>query len=227
VGELAEQFSSSRSVRFCVKVSVPKGVELAKKTLNKRLGIVGGISILGTTGIVRPVSADAWTATITAAMDVAEAAGNTEIVLSTGRTSEAALERTGNFHDEALIMMGDYLEFALQEAGNHSFNKIHVAGMWAKILKAAMRVPQTHVRYGMLAAEEATAFIQSLQHGKEVTYLEGVNTAREIYERLMERNDVDVVHAVCIAAKEYHQEISGLPADVYLVHPSGKIVMTN
>jgi cobalt-precorrin-5B (C1)-methyltransferase len=76
-----------------VIVSIPNGEELAKKTLNARLGIIGGLSILGTTGIVRPVSADAWTDTIEAAIDVALACGCSTIVLSTGRTSEKAAER--------------------------------------------------------------------------------------------------------------------------------------
>ncbi|HWI41335.1 MAG TPA: cobalt-precorrin-5B (C(1))-methyltransferase CbiD [Verrucomicrobiae bacterium] len=76
-----------------VTISVPAGEELAKKTLNARLGIVGGISILGTTGIVRPLSAEAWTATIDSAIDVALACGAETVVLSTGRTSEAAAQR--------------------------------------------------------------------------------------------------------------------------------------
>jgi cobalt-precorrin-5B (C1)-methyltransferase len=76
-----------------VVISIPNGEELAKKTLNARLGIIGGLSILGTTGIVRPVSADAWTDTIEAAIDVALACGCSTIVLSTGRTSEKAAER--------------------------------------------------------------------------------------------------------------------------------------
>ncbi|HSC70272.1 MAG TPA: cobalt-precorrin-5B (C(1))-methyltransferase CbiD, partial [Candidatus Methylomirabilis sp.] len=72
---------------FTVTVSIPNGEELAKKTLNERLGIVGGLSILGTTGIVKPVSTKAWTDTIDAAIDVALACGSRTVVLSTGRTS--------------------------------------------------------------------------------------------------------------------------------------------
>ena len=81
------------SEKLTVIISVAGGEELAKKTLNHRLGIVGGLSILGTTGIVRPVSADAWTATIKASLDVAREAGLTEVVLSTGRTSEKGAQQ--------------------------------------------------------------------------------------------------------------------------------------
>lgn len=73
-----------------VVVSIPDGEERAKKTLNARLGIIGGLSILGTTGIVRPLSARAWTDTIDAALDVARACGCPTVVLCTGRTSELA-----------------------------------------------------------------------------------------------------------------------------------------
>jgi cobalt-precorrin-5B (C1)-methyltransferase len=81
-----QQVESEKTVH--VSISIPRGEELAEKTLNHRLGIVGGLSILGTTGIVRPVSADAWKATIEASMNVAREAGLDDIVLSTGRTSE-------------------------------------------------------------------------------------------------------------------------------------------
>jgi cobalt-precorrin-5B (C1)-methyltransferase len=77
---------------FKIVISIPDGEERSKKTLNARLGIIGGLSILGTTGIVRPVSAKAWTDTIDAALDVARACGCRNVVLSTGRTSELAAQ---------------------------------------------------------------------------------------------------------------------------------------
>ena len=76
-----------------VEISIPDGEVRAKKTLNTRLGIIGGLSILGTTGIVRPISTKAWTDTIDAALDVARACGSPTVILSTGRTSELAAQR--------------------------------------------------------------------------------------------------------------------------------------
>jgi cobalt-precorrin-5B (C1)-methyltransferase len=86
-----------------ITISVVNGEELAKKTLNSRLGIIGGISILGTTGIVKPISSEAWTATITSSMDVAKAMGHDEIVLSAGRTSEKAHMKKYNLPEESYV----------------------------------------------------------------------------------------------------------------------------
>ena len=100
-----------------VTVSAPGGEERAKKTLNSRLGIIGGISILGTTGIVRPISSEAWTATISTSMSVARAMGRVEVVLSSGRSSERAHMAQYGLPEETYVMMGDYVEYALREAG--------------------------------------------------------------------------------------------------------------
>ncbi|MBI2353719.1 MAG: cobalt-precorrin-5B (C(1))-methyltransferase [Deltaproteobacteria bacterium] len=85
--------TQNSKLKIDVIISIPDGEERAKKTLNARLGIVGGLSILGTSGIVRPISAKAWTDTIEAALDVARACGSPTVLLSTGRTSELAAQR--------------------------------------------------------------------------------------------------------------------------------------
>ena len=163
-----------------VTISVPAGEELAKKTLNHRLGIVGGISILGTTGIVRPLSEAAWTATITASFDVAKAQGLDEVVLSTGRTSEKAHQKKYCLAVEAYAMMGDYTEFSLRDAAKHGFGKIHLCAQWAKMIKIAMATPQTHVRHGALEAEAARDFLISL--GIDLPKDASYNTSREIFD---------------------------------------------
>lgn len=217
--------NGAEDLEITVEISIPDGKELAKKTLNDRLGIVGGLSILGTTGIVQPVSAKAYTDTITTAMDVADAAGVLEIVLSTGRTSEKALEKTGRFQPEALIMMGDFLEYALLEAAKYHFSRLHMAGMWAKILKAALKIPQTHVRFGALEISNAISCIKNLLPDCDFSYLQGSNTAREIYQRLHQHGDEQAVIRVCHAARKYHEDVSGLPVSVYLVHHTGEIIV--
>ncbi len=210
-----------------ITICIPKGEELATKTLNHRLGIVGGLSVLGTTGIVRPVSAAAWTATISASMDVAKEAGLQDIILSTGRTSERAVQKHLNLADESQVMMGDYLHYSLVDAARHSFTKIHLAAMWAKVMKAGMRIPQTHVRNGALEISDALEFLTGLGCEKElIAKLVGSNTAREIYMRLLENNRKDMIMLVCEAARDYAEEVSGLAVTVYLVDASMAIVAT-
>jgi len=206
------------SLRLIVTISVRDGERLAEKTLNRRLGIVGGLSILGTTGIVRPVSAEAWTATIDAAMQVARAAGLEEVILSTGRTSEAAAQRLLCLPEEAQVMMGDYLEYALKAARRHGFRRIHLAGMWAKVLKCALGIPQTHVRNGALEVRQAAALLAELGLEKEAAAkLAQANTAKEIHQRLLAQGRTDLVRTVCLRAKQYAEHCSGLPVMLYLV----------
>ncbi|WP_417913771.1 cobalt-precorrin-5B (C(1))-methyltransferase CbiD [Candidatus Electronema sp. JM] len=210
--------ADSPDLRLTVTISVRDGERLAEKTLNRRLGIIGGLSILGTTGIVRPVSAEAWTATIEAAMNVARAAGLDEVLLSTGRTSEAAAQRLLALPDEAQVMMGDYLEYALNAARQHGFRRIHLAGMWGKIVKCALGIPQTHVRHGALAMRQAAELLAQLGVEQETAaQLALANTSREILQLLQAQGRTDLVRAVCLRAKQYAEQCSGLPVSLYLV----------
>ncbi|MFP3984160.1 MAG: cobalt-precorrin-5B (C(1))-methyltransferase CbiD [Desulfurivibrionaceae bacterium] len=208
-----------------IVVSIPGGEELAGRTLNRRLGILGGLSILGTTGIVRPVSAEAWTATIKASLDVAREAGITEVILSTGRRSEKGVQKILALPEEACAMMGDYLEFSVQEAARREFRRIHLAGMWAKIMKAALEIPQTHVKHGPLEVRDGVSLLVGLGADQALQdRISGANTAREIYEHLKENERFDLIKKVCRRAKGYAEEVGGIPVTVYLVDSSGRVV---
>lgn len=211
-----------------VIIEVPDGLELAQKTLNERLGIIGGISILGTTGIVRPVSAEAWTATIRSSMDVAEANGVREIILSTGRTSEKCIQKFLNPREEALVMMGDYLEFSLKSAHLYQFDRIHVATMWAKLLKGAMGYPQTHVRHGALEPKHVCGFFADLQvEASIIERIASANTAREILDILLADGNVEIIHSVCRHASRKYRETAGLPVSVHLVSSNGTLLFSS
>lgn len=208
-----------------VTIEVPRGEELAKKTLNKRLGIIGGISILGTTGIVKPVSADAWTATISICMNVASAAGLKEVILSTGRSSEKCVQSHLSLPDEALVMMGDYLEFALKETNKHFYQRIHMATMWAKLLKGAMKVPQTHVRHGVLDTHKIIVFYRDQGINEALLKkLEPSNTAREVLEKLLELNEISLITWTCKRAKEHYESMANADITIHLVHGSGRLI---
>jgi cobalt-precorrin-5B (C1)-methyltransferase len=140
-----------------VEVFVPNGETLAKKTLNARLGILGGISILGTTGIVRPLSHDAYIATIRAGLSVARAADLPSVVLTTGRRSERSARRhLSNLPDQAFIQMGDFFQNAVSTAVEMRFSTIITAAFFGKAVKMATGVPHTHAgKSGMPLSELA------------------------------------------------------------------------
>lgn len=216
---------ATKEQKVTITISIPNGEELVKKTLNKRLGILGGLSILGTTGIVRPISADAWTATIQASLDVAKEAGLADVVLSTGRTSEKGAQQILDLPEEAYAMMGDYLEFSLKEAAVRNFKTIHLSGMWAKIMKAAMRIPQTHVRNGALEIVDGAKLLASLgAAGELLQKIEESNTAREMYTHIEAAGKNDLVEKVCLKAQEYCQEVTGTLVKVYLVNHKAELI---
>jgi cobalt-precorrin-5B (C1)-methyltransferase len=208
-----------------VTISIEGGALLAEKTLNYRLGIVGGLSILGTTGIVRPVSADAWTATISASMNVAREAGLSDIVLSTGRTSEKGAQNLLDLPVEAFAMMGDYLQFSLQEAAEKNFTTIHISAMWAKIMKAALEIPQTHVRHGALETQDAAALLEKLGAGGELlTSIRASNTARQMLGHIQSRAKTELITAVCKKARDYAVKVSGRQVRIYLIDHRAELI---
>ncbi len=210
--------SGQDSTALNISVFVRNGEKLAKHTLNQRLGILGGLSILGTTGIVRPVSAQAWTDTIEASMSVGRAAGQDTVILSTGRTSEKAVQDILHLPEEAQVMMGDYLLYALEAAKRQGFTRIVLATMWAKMLKAALAIPQTHVRHGALHPSQVAALLQELGLDFEkAESLAHANTAREIYDRLKAADHMDLIRDVCLRAQKQAEKWSELPVSVYLV----------
>ena len=126
-------------------VSVPDGEERARRTLNGRLGIVGGISILGTRGTVRPYSHDAWKCAVAQGLDVAAALGLREVLLATGRRSERlGLALHPDFPPQAGIQAADYAAFSLREAGRRSFDRVIWACFPGKLLKLAQGLEWTH-----------------------------------------------------------------------------------
>jgi len=131
-----------------VEISIPDGEKLAAKTLNGRLGIVGGLSILGTTGIVVPYSCSAWIASIHQGIDVARAAGLTHIAGSTGASSEAAVQKLYSFLDIALIDMGDFVGGMLKYLRRHPLPRVTIAGGVAKMSKLAQGLTDLHSKRG-------------------------------------------------------------------------------
>jgi len=196
---------------FTITITVPGGAELAKKTLNERLGIIGGLSILGTTGIVRPISVSAWTDTIDCAIDVALACGSGTVVLSTGRTSELVAQQylgpggvgaaRAALPEEAYVMMGDHVGHALRSAAAKRVPQVVIAGQFAKLLKIACGHQQTHVSASELDLRQLAKWC-SLE--PRTSHLEPLarqaNTARQVLTD--SGNDAALIRLVCSRVKE-------------------------
>ena len=131
-----------------VEISIPGGEAFAAKTLNARLGIVGGLSILGTTGIVVPYSCSSWIYSIRSGIDVARAAGLTHIVGATGANSESAVQRLYGLPEIALIDMGDFVGGMLKYLRRHPVPRVTIAGGVAKMTKLAQGLTDLHSKRG-------------------------------------------------------------------------------
>ena len=159
VAELAQRLSGPKHVD--IEISVPDGALIAQKTWNPRLGIDGGISILGTSGIVRPFSCAAWIASIHRGVDVARANGLQHVIGSTGNKSEAAAKARYDLPNIALMDMGDFVGGLLKYLRRHPLPKITIAGGFAKMVKMGQGATDLHsarsqvdfIALGQLAAQ--------------------------------------------------------------------------
>lgn len=131
-----------------VEIAIPDGEEIARRTLNARLGIIGGLSILGTTGIVIPYSCSAWIHSIHRGIDVARATGLSHVAAATGSASEAAIKRFHNLPDLALLDMGDFVGGTLKYLRTHPVARVTIAGGVAKISKLAQGLLDLHSKTG-------------------------------------------------------------------------------
>jgi len=131
---------------FRVTIGVDDGERIAQRTMNPRLGIVGGISILGTTGIVRPFSCAAFIASIHQGIDVARSNGLERVACCTGGTSEAVARQRYGLDDMALVEMGDLFGAVLKYLGKHPVPKVVLAAGFGKLTKFAAGHLDTHSR---------------------------------------------------------------------------------
>ena len=167
-----------------VVISVPDGERMARKTTNARLGIIGGISILGTTGIVRPFSTASWRASVEQAVSVLAAQGETTAVLCTGgRTEQAAMALLPGLPEVCFIEVGDFTGAALRQAAAHGVRRVVFAGMAGKLAKLAGGVLMTHYTRSKVP-HDLLAQITRLAGGSEelAAQVEAANSARHAAE---------------------------------------------
>ncbi|MBI9089664.1 MAG: cobalt-precorrin-5B (C(1))-methyltransferase [Desulfobacterium sp.] len=167
-----------------VEIVVPKGEELAEKTLNARLGILGGISILGTTGIVRPMSHDAYIATICSGIRVAEAMAGKTLVFTTGRRSERfAMDLFPGLPEEAFIQTGDFFKASLEAVGSApGITQVIITVFFGKAVKMAMGFPHTHAAKSELTMKTLSGWAREVTSDETLAEnIAGSNTARHAF----------------------------------------------
>lgn len=209
--------------------SVPGGEEMAQHTTNERLGIMGGISILGTTGIVRPFSTAAYRASVVQQIDVASAQGEQEIVFATGSRSEkCAMELFTHLDRVCFVEIGDFTGVALKRAQGKKIKKISWVGMAGKISKLANEVMMTHFHRSDLnnsillnAAIMANAS-ESVKDAATAT-----NTARHFFEVCVEQSEIEPLTILCKLAKEACQNYvsNAIDIEVLMVDFDGEMVV--
>ncbi len=207
-----ETLNHVRNILLGVEIVVPRGEELAKHTLNPRLGVVGGISILGTTGIVKPFSNKAYEETIQAALSVAASNGCTGVILSTGGKSERfARELLPGVPAEAFVQMADFFAFAVREARKYGFKSIAHSVFFGKAVKMAQGHEYTHAHSVPMELDLLARI--AARSGYEAHFcreLASANTARHALELLQKSGRAaDVVRAVADKALEESVRFAG------------------
>ena len=193
---------------FTVEISVPGGEEIAEKTDNPRLGIVGGISILGTTGVVQPFSTAAWRASVNVSIDVAAANDLPHMVITTGTQSELFAKRWLGLEDMSYVNVGIFTGAALKRCVQREIPRATLVGMVGKFSKIAMGYFVTHVAGNKVdpvflaslaaecgASEEVQAEMRDAASGRHFQEIALEHGVMQVFDLMCER--------VCDAAQEY------------------------
>ena len=190
VGEMAAALGRRPDVE--ITISVPGGEAIAAQTWNPRLGIVGGLSILGTTGVVRPFSCAAWIASIHRGIDVARASGLAHVAACTGATSERTVQALYGLPDHAMLDMGDFFGGMVKYLRRHPVARLTLGGGLGKLAKLAQGATDLHSGRSQVDFAELAAWLGDTRLARANTVLEahriaGEPLAREVAERALAR----------------------------------------
>jgi cobalt-precorrin-5B (C1)-methyltransferase len=211
-----------------VTISVPNGEELARRTFNARIGIVGGISILGTTGIVRAMSTAAWRASVVQAIDVAAANSVGHVVLSTGGRSERFAQQIyPDLPELAFVEMGIFTGDSLKRAAERGVPRVSLCAMIGKLSKIAAGKMQTHVAGNQVDCALLAQVARDLGAAPELAAaVETANTARHVQELIEGAGFTRFFTRLCeLAAERCAAVVPGrLALDVVLFDFDGRVL---
>lgn len=203
-----------------IEISIPGGAALAEKTWNPRLGIVGGLSILGTTGIVNPFSCAAWIASIHRGIDVARAMGLPHVAGCTGSTSEDAVRAHFGLPLEAMLDMGDFAGGLLKYLRTHPVARVTIGGGFGKITKLGQGALDLHSGRSQVDLDWLADLCPELPRDRVLAS----NTAQEVLEMA---DEIDLAGRVARAALGTVREVlkdAAVAADVMIVSRQGRII---
>ncbi|MDC0169614.1 cobalt-precorrin-5B (C(1))-methyltransferase [Candidatus Nitrosopelagicus sp.] len=225
VREAGEELLKKNGIK--ITISVPKGKELATKTDNPRIGIMGGISILGTSGIVIPYSTASFAAAIRQQIAVVSSMNDDYVVLTTGGRSEDFAREIIELPDHSFIQMGDFSGYTIKQCARKELKKAYVAGFIGKLAKMAAGVKQTHVKGGKVDMKFLSELAKRCDAKSEtISKILGANTARNVQEIIME-DKVEgffdqITNETC---KQMMQHSEGkIPVEVILFDFDGKVL---
>ena len=210
-----------------IKVSVPKGKELGPKTDNPRIGIMEGISILGTSGIVIPYSTASFAAAIRQQIAVVSSMNDDSVVLTTGGRSEDFARKIIELPDHSFIQMGDFSGYTIKQCAKQKLKKAYVAGFIGKLAKMAAGVKQTHVKGGKVDMKFLSELAKRCNaDSNTIGRILGANTARNVQEIIIE-DKVDgffdeVTKEACNQMRQHSEE--KIPVEVILFDFDGKVL---
>tara|TARA_B100001939_G_C16915743_1_gene606798 strand:+ start:41 stop:1138 length:1098 start_codon:yes stop_codon:yes gene_type:complete len=225
VKEVGEELLEKNGIR--VVVSVPKGKELGPKTDNPRIGIMGGISILGTSGIVIPYSTASFAAAIRQQISVVNTMNDDNVVLTTGGRSEDFARKIIDLPDHSFIQMGDFSGYTIKQCAKQELKKAYVAGFIGKLAKMAAGVKQTHVKGGKVDMKFLSELAKRCNAGEDtISKILGANTARNVQEIIIE-DKIDgffdeVTKEACIQMRQHSE--GKIPVEVILFDFDGTVL---
>ncbi len=220
---LARTGNAHRGIRL--EISVPQGETMAEKTFNPRLGIIGGISILGTTGIVVPYSTAAWEASVLQNIDVAVAQGCDHLVFVVGGRGERFARRFISLPDIGYVQIGNFFGLALEHAAQVGVAQITLASMIGKLAKFAAGNASVHSKQ----SEQDFAFLAVLAgdvgaDDAVVQRMRNANTAQEVTEIALEAGLARFHDDLCRRAQQYAHTFFDRALDVWLLGKDGDII---
>ncbi len=224
---IAHKYGYGGGMEVCI--CVPHGEAIAKKTFNSRLGILGGISILGTQGTVKPFSHTAWQATISQGIQVASATDCTTLCLSTGRRSEKLLlAKLPHLPAQAAVQAADFVKFSLEEAGKYPFENIAWGCFFGKLIKLAQGYENTHARQAKL--DFTTLYMWCAAEGMDIPQIQQCVTAQHALEYILAFPQQNIRQCVL---RNIHNKatttasaFAARPVHVYAFHLNGQDLLS-